>query len=179
MKRFRGGLVLKAHILLYHSTVGLRVIKKKSRGGGYHRAGASNPSGGNPRSMLHTCRSSNHSLHAAHGPSLLMQLASPARTADLSGGGGRRNHRVCTGDGRLLPRFLHRTLSLASDLMMSTSRGFILLDLGGGRTVSACGAESGRRKVRAAEMLTVTLQCKVTIPTQPTSTNTPDDPLSE
>jgi len=28
-QRFRGGLVLKAHILLYHSTLGLRVIKKK------------------------------------------------------------------------------------------------------------------------------------------------------
>jgi len=27
--RFRGGLVLKAHRLLYHSTLGLRVIKKK------------------------------------------------------------------------------------------------------------------------------------------------------
>ena len=29
MQRFRGGLVLKAHRLLYHSTLGLRVIKKK------------------------------------------------------------------------------------------------------------------------------------------------------
>jgi len=29
MKRFRGGLVFKAHRLLYHSTLGLRVIKKK------------------------------------------------------------------------------------------------------------------------------------------------------
>ena len=29
MKRFRGGLVVKAHRLVYHSTVGLRVIKKK------------------------------------------------------------------------------------------------------------------------------------------------------
>ena len=29
MKRFRGGLVLKAHRRLYHSTPGLRVIKKK------------------------------------------------------------------------------------------------------------------------------------------------------
>ena len=31
MKRFRGGLVSKAHSLLYHSTLGLRVIKKKKR----------------------------------------------------------------------------------------------------------------------------------------------------
>ena len=31
MKRFRGGLVFKAHRLLYHSTLGLRVIKKKRR----------------------------------------------------------------------------------------------------------------------------------------------------
>ena len=29
--RFRGGLVFKAHILVYHSTLGLRVIKKKRR----------------------------------------------------------------------------------------------------------------------------------------------------
>ena len=29
MKRFRGGLVFKAHRLLYHSTLGLSVIKKK------------------------------------------------------------------------------------------------------------------------------------------------------
>ena len=31
MKRFRGGLVFKVHRLLYHSTLGLRVIKKKRR----------------------------------------------------------------------------------------------------------------------------------------------------
>ena len=31
MKRSRGGLVFKAHRLLYHSTLGLRVIKKKKR----------------------------------------------------------------------------------------------------------------------------------------------------
>ena len=30
MKRFRGGPVFKAHRLLYHSTLGLRVIKKKT-----------------------------------------------------------------------------------------------------------------------------------------------------
>ena len=30
-QRFRGGLVLKAHRLLYHSTLGLKVIKKKKR----------------------------------------------------------------------------------------------------------------------------------------------------
>ena len=29
VKRFRGGLIFKAHRLLYHSTPGLRVIKKK------------------------------------------------------------------------------------------------------------------------------------------------------
>ena len=29
MKRFRGGLVFKAHRLLYHSTLGVRMIKKK------------------------------------------------------------------------------------------------------------------------------------------------------
>ena len=31
MQRFRGGLVFKAHRLVYHSTLGLRVIKKKKR----------------------------------------------------------------------------------------------------------------------------------------------------
>jgi len=29
--RFRGGLVVKAHRLVYHSTLGLRVIKKKKK----------------------------------------------------------------------------------------------------------------------------------------------------
>ena len=29
VKRFRGGLVFKAHRLVYHTTLGLRVIKKK------------------------------------------------------------------------------------------------------------------------------------------------------
>ena len=32
MKRFRGGLVFEDHRLLYHSTLGLRVIKKKKVG---------------------------------------------------------------------------------------------------------------------------------------------------
>ena len=31
VKRFRGGLVLKAHRLLHHSTLGLRVSKKKQK----------------------------------------------------------------------------------------------------------------------------------------------------
>ena len=31
VKRFRGGLVFKAHRLLCHSTLGLRVIKKKKK----------------------------------------------------------------------------------------------------------------------------------------------------
>ena len=33
VKRFRGGLVFKAHGLLYHSTLGSRVIKKERRCG--------------------------------------------------------------------------------------------------------------------------------------------------
>jgi len=33
VKLFRGGLVFKAHRLLYHSTLGLRVIKKKKKRG--------------------------------------------------------------------------------------------------------------------------------------------------
>ena len=31
VQRFRGGLVFKAHRLLYHSTLGLRVIKMKKK----------------------------------------------------------------------------------------------------------------------------------------------------
>ena len=31
VKRFRGGLVLKAQGIMYHSTLGVRVIKKKRR----------------------------------------------------------------------------------------------------------------------------------------------------
>ena len=31
VKRFRGGLVFKAHRLVYHSTLGLRVTKKKKK----------------------------------------------------------------------------------------------------------------------------------------------------
>ena len=31
VKRFRGGLVSKAHRLVYHSTLGLRVIKQKKK----------------------------------------------------------------------------------------------------------------------------------------------------
>ena len=31
VKRFQGGLVFKAHRLLYHSTLGFRVIKKKKK----------------------------------------------------------------------------------------------------------------------------------------------------
>jgi len=33
VQRFRGGLVFKAYRLLYHSTLGLRVIKKKKKVG--------------------------------------------------------------------------------------------------------------------------------------------------
>ena len=33
VKRFLGGLVFKAHRLLYHSTLGLRIIKKKKKVG--------------------------------------------------------------------------------------------------------------------------------------------------
>ena len=32
LQRFRGGLVFKAHGLVYHSTLGLRVVKKKKGG---------------------------------------------------------------------------------------------------------------------------------------------------
>ena len=31
VKRFQGGLVFKAHVLTYHPTLGLRVIKQKKK----------------------------------------------------------------------------------------------------------------------------------------------------
>ena len=37
VQRFRGGLVFKAHRLLYHSTLGLRVIQKKKKNAVYVR----------------------------------------------------------------------------------------------------------------------------------------------
>ena len=40
MQWFRGGLVFKAHRLVYHSTLGLRVIKKKKVGECLESAGA-------------------------------------------------------------------------------------------------------------------------------------------
>ena len=47
VKRFRGGLVFKAHILMWHSTLGLRVIKKKNK---------VQPSRARPRFMVHVPR---------------------------------------------------------------------------------------------------------------------------
>jgi len=40
VQRFRGGLEVKAHRLLYHSTLGLRVIKKKNKEKGFDSRGA-------------------------------------------------------------------------------------------------------------------------------------------
>jgi len=39
VQRFRGGLVFKVHRLLYHPTLGLRVIKKKKKFQGLHDEG--------------------------------------------------------------------------------------------------------------------------------------------
>ena len=38
VKRFRGGLVFKAHRLVYHSTLGWRIIKKKKKKSGVRAA---------------------------------------------------------------------------------------------------------------------------------------------
>jgi len=43
VKRFRGGLVIKAHRRLYHSTLGLRVIKKRKKNAILHRNRRSGP----------------------------------------------------------------------------------------------------------------------------------------
>ena len=50
MQRFRGGLVFKAKRLLYHSTLGLGVIKKKSMGG--YRGEDPEVGGGDARVLL-------------------------------------------------------------------------------------------------------------------------------
>ena len=46
MDSFRGELVFKAHRLLYRSTLGLRVIKKKKKAGFFYGAGVRRPCGG-------------------------------------------------------------------------------------------------------------------------------------
>jgi len=38
VQRFRGGLVFKAHRLLYHSTLGLRIIKKREEKLGFEES---------------------------------------------------------------------------------------------------------------------------------------------
>jgi len=58
VKRFRGGLVLKAHRLLYHSTLGSRVIKKKKvQGFGLRVEGGHQAEEGSKRSEAHTRKS--------------------------------------------------------------------------------------------------------------------------
>ena len=60
VKRFRGGLVFKAHILLYHSTLGLSVTKKKKKAGPFRglrhcQVRRTRPAGRSPPSL---CESS-------------------------------------------------------------------------------------------------------------------------
>ena len=64
VKRFRGGLVFKAHRLLYLSTLGLRVIKKKDPG--YTRS----RSGFHDFEFLTECRKS-LAPPLLHGPGLI------------------------------------------------------------------------------------------------------------
>jgi len=52
VKRFRGGLVIKAHRLVYHSTLGLRVIKKKKKIDPLPVSGAGERGGGRARGAL-------------------------------------------------------------------------------------------------------------------------------
>ena len=57
MKRSRGGLVFKARRLLYHSTLGLRVMKKRNRPGQQqHRRRRSVPRGSSRRCALSASR---------------------------------------------------------------------------------------------------------------------------
>ena len=61
VQRFRGGLVFKAHRILYHSTVDSRVIKKKREGvvikqkTGYAHLGSASEQRGNEIGSLGTC----------------------------------------------------------------------------------------------------------------------------
>ena len=55
MQRFRGGLVFKAHRLVYHSTLGLGVIKKKKRAPSSSRRSTSAAAGGSSLEVLSGC----------------------------------------------------------------------------------------------------------------------------
>jgi hypothetical protein len=55
VQRFRGGLVFKAHRLLHHSILGLRVIQKKQKDRAWCGAGAVGVSMSNPGSARHLC----------------------------------------------------------------------------------------------------------------------------
>jgi len=79
VQRFRGGLVFKAHRLLYHSTLGLRVIKKKKNlesGVGVHHLPAKNrinvisrlETGANAKVLIHHLPSE-HRVEVQHLPS--------------------------------------------------------------------------------------------------------------
>ena len=68
VKRFRGGLVFKAHRLLYHSTLGWRVIKKKE--------GIAGCTGGTPASRRAATPRDRAHPHASAFPSSLPPAAS-------------------------------------------------------------------------------------------------------
>ena len=66
VQRFRGGLVFKAHRLLYHSTLGLRVIKKKKEE--QSESGGAMPSGYEPDEEDQTARKNATNKTAGYEP---------------------------------------------------------------------------------------------------------------
>jgi len=86
VQRFRGGLVFKAHRLLYHSTLGLSVLKKK-KGGTVRNcrrsAGARSPASAVRGPTLSTPSSTDpsifHSLSRTHTLSLCRSLSDKSR----------------------------------------------------------------------------------------------------
>ena len=62
MKRFRGGLVFQAHRLVYHSTPGWRVTKKKKK----IEAGLDLVQAGVENAVLRRLQQDVHNLHAPH-----------------------------------------------------------------------------------------------------------------
>ena len=98
VKRFRGGLVSKAHGLVYHSTLGLRVIKKKR--GGAHRTPPREESA-HVKSAPAFNFATVHVCATAHGettaPPEEGHAASPAATPTRAASASRRRVQEATG----------------------------------------------------------------------------------
>ena len=85
MDRFRGGLVCKAHRLVYHSTLGLRVIRKKTNVPGRARVrDDSNKSKSTRKVEVRPPRKGNSDPHGARPVHLIITMIKWIRTGRLS-----------------------------------------------------------------------------------------------